>query len=510
MSSSDVQYEKSLRPAAAARGSGTHSEAPLADIVAMRRAVVSSMILADVAAIIVAFLLAVVLADTARFTLIGEGFDATEFLVSRASHLATLALLLIGVFAFGGLYGRGGWELEEVRRIVMAVALVALLDASLQYIQKDHTSRLWFVSAWPLAAVTIIGFRMALRSLRSVDRAMTSNVLLIGRGLSTPDFISDARESRSGGVRVLDAVSVAALAGLGPAEIRSRIEGVAANHGLHPTRVELVLAPDIAEGALAQCLVDTLNVMGLPFSVVLNYHGIARRGLRTHRVIGADIVLAEVASTEGHPAEQALKRLIDVVASLLLLVLLAPLMLAIAALLKREGGPVLFSQLRVGYRGRRFNCLKFRTMLPDAEARLALVLATDPAAQREWAEFQKLANDPRITRIGQLLRRTSLDELPQLINVLRGEMSLVGPRPIVAPEVPGYDADHAYFQSADGAYYCSFKPGITGLWQVSGRASTSHDERIRLDAWYARNWSVWLDVVILLKTFRAVIARTGA
>ncbi|MBK0398737.1 exopolysaccharide biosynthesis polyprenyl glycosylphosphotransferase [Limibaculum sp. M0105] len=476
----------------------------------MRRTVVSMMILADLVALTISFALAAVLTQVVSLELGTEAFDAIGFMVDRAPHLCTLSLLLVGVFAFGGLYGRGGWELEEVRRIVLAVALIALFDASLQYLQKDHSSRLWFAFAWPLAAMMIIGSRMVLRSVKSVEQAMASHVLLIGQGVREADFVNDARESRSGAVSVLDCAPVTWLSRLGPDEIRARIRWVGAVNRIHASRVELVLAPDVAESADAQHLVDTLNMMGHPFSVVLNYHGIARRGLRTHGVIGADIVLAEVASSDGRPFERMFKRSIDLLSSVLLLALLSPLLVGISILLLLEGGPVLFRQTRVGYRGKRFSCLKFRTMLRDAERRLEHVLATDPAAAKEWAMYQKLSDDPRITRLGHMLRTTSLDELPQLINVLKGDMSLVGPRPIVAPEVPGYEADHAYLKSADAAYYCSFKPGITGLWQVSGRAHTSHDERIRLDAWYVRNWSVWLDLVILLKTFRAVIARTGA
>ena len=149
-------------------------------------------------------------------------------------------------------------------------------------------------------------------------------------------------------------------------------------------------------------------------------------------------------------------------------------------------------------------------MRPDAEEQLSNLLATNPAAREEWKRHQKLARDPRVTRLGTFLRVTSLDELPQLLCVLMGHMSVVGPRPIVAPEVSGYENDHAYCEGADFAHYASCKPGITGLWQVSGRAKTTYHERVRLDRWYYRNWSNWLDVMIILKTVRAVLSRTGS
>jgi undecaprenyl-phosphate galactose phosphotransferase len=146
--------------------------------------------------------------------------------------------------------------------------------------------------------------------------------------------------------------------------------------------------------------------------------------------------------------------------------------------------------------------MKFRTMHVDADALLADILARDPAAASEWEASQKLKDDPRITPIGQVLRRTSLDELPQLINVLRGEMSLVGPRPIVAAEVRFYGRHIADYYQA--------RPGITGLWQVSGRSDTSYPRRVELDVWYVRNWVLWHDIAILLKTVPAVLFRRGA
>jgi undecaprenyl-phosphate galactose phosphotransferase len=141
-------------------------------------------------------------------------------------------------------------------------------------------------------------------------------------------------------------------------------------------------------------------------------------------------------------------------------------------------------------------------MVTDADRVLDQVLATDPAAAAEWAATQKLNDDPRITRFGRFLRRSSLDELPQLFNVLRGEMSLVGPRPIVQAEVGRY--------AEDIEYYYETKPGLTGLWQVSGRSDTSYERRVRLDVWYVRNWTLWHDIAILLKTIPAVFLQRGA
>ncbi len=203
-----------------------------------------------------------------------------------------------------------------------------------------------------------------------------------------------------------------------------------------------------------------------------------------------------------------LKRVVDVIAALTLIVVTAPVLLVTVLIIACDG-PVLFAQTRVGLGDTRFRCFKFRTMYVDAEARLAELIAADPVARRNWETHQKLPHDPRITPFGRVLRRSSLDELPQLINVLRGEMSLVGPRPIIAPEISGYDADADYHRSSAFAEYARCQPGITGLWQVSGRHRTTHAERRRLDQVYARRRSLWLDAYILVLTVGVVLSMSG-
>ncbi|MDX1981797.1 MAG: undecaprenyl-phosphate galactose phosphotransferase WbaP [Bryobacteraceae bacterium] len=198
-----------------------------------------------------------------------------------------------------------------------------------------------------------------------------------------------------------------------------------------------------------------------------------------------------------------LKRMLDLTLVLVAAPLVAPLSLLLALVVKLTSkGPAFFGQRRIGRQGRDFKAWKFRTMVTNGDEVLAKHLAADPVAREEWERTRKLRNDPRVTRIGRLLRRTSLDELPQLWNVLRGEMSLVGPRPIVAAEVPLYG-------NAFGLYKL-MPAGLTGLWQVSGRNDTTYEERVTLDSFYARNWSVWLDLYILSRTIGAVLGRNGA
>lgn len=196
-------------------------------------------------------------------------------------------------------------------------------------------------------------------------------------------------------------------------------------------------------------------------------------------------------------------RVLDIVLAGSMLLLLTPLMLLVALLIWMEdGGWPLFGHRRIGRGGVSFACLKFRSMVPDAEARLERLLATSPEARLEWQTDHKLREDPRITRLGGFLRRSSIDELPQLINVLRGEMSIVGPRPIVEGEVRRYG--HGF------KHYCRVRPGITGLWQVSGRNNLSYRRRVALDRLYVRNRSFNRDVAIMAMTLPAVLTRNGS
>jgi Undecaprenyl-phosphate galactose phosphotransferase WbaP len=197
------------------------------------------------------------------------------------------------------------------------------------------------------------------------------------------------------------------------------------------------------------------------------------------------------------------KRVMDVVLALGGGALILPLFAAIAMLLKLSSkGPVFYSQARVGEGGATFQAWKFRTMVQHADDLLEQCLQTDPALRAEWSAQHKLRNDPRVTLIGRFLRQTSLDELPQIWNVIRGEMSMVGPRPIVADEVVRYGEEFDLYQKV--------MPGITGQWQVSGRSDTSYERRVAMDVHYVRNWSVWLDVYLLFRTVGVVLRKKGA
>lgn len=198
-----------------------------------------------------------------------------------------------------------------------------------------------------------------------------------------------------------------------------------------------------------------------------------------------------------------LSRLIDIVGATLILIVALPFLVILAVVLKLDSpGPLFFVQRRLGLGGREFHCIKFRTMCRDADAALQLHLLSSSTARAEWARDHKLRDDPRITRLGGVVRKLSLDEFPQLINIIRGDMSLVGPRPIVRSEVARYGR---YFEE-----YCRVRPGLTGLWQVSGRNDVTYRRRVSIDCFYVRNKSVVFDMKILLRTVPVVLGAKGS
>ena len=198
------------------------------------------------------------------------------------------------------------------------------------------------------------------------------------------------------------------------------------------------------------------------------------------------------------------KTAFDYILTLVGAVFISPLLVYIAYRIKKEDpGPVFFAHTRIGKDGKPFPCYKFRSMVVNSQEMLQKYLAENPAAREEWERDFKLKDDPRVTPIGKFLRSTSLDELPQIFNVLRGEMSLVGPRPVIQEELDKYYGETAKL-------YCTVKPGITGLWQVSGRSDIGYDERVALDAKYIKYRSMWGDIVILWKTIGVVLMKKGA
>jgi undecaprenyl-phosphate galactose phosphotransferase len=297
-----------------------------------------------------------------------------------------------------------------------------------------------------------------------------------------------------------------------PAKSGTRIEGVKVHRGVDRAArylnradiTDVVIAMPGAGRERLQGLINSLQHKARRVMFVPDVFGMAVLGTKLQHFFEEQAFALEVQNNLSRPLNYWTKRLFDYAASLcILLVLAVPLALLALAVRLTSPGPALYGHRRVGRNSREFRCLKFRTMYADADRRLSDILASDPEAKEEWETHRKITNDPRVTPVGRFLRKTSLDELPQLFNVLKGDMSLVGPRPVMQDEI-----EQHYKEMAELCF--SVMPGITGLWQVSGRSDTSYDYRIALDAWYVRNWNLWQDVVILFKTVRAVFRAAGA
>lgn len=252
-------------------------------------------------------------------------------------------------------------------------------------------------------------------------------------------------------------------------------------------------------------IVRILYEQDIPYSsltIAPSLGGVPMIGIGVSHVFRHDVLMLTVQNNLSNFIPRVTKRAFDLLMAPLILLALSPLLLIVALLVRATGKNIFYGHQRIGLNGRMFPCYKFRSMVNNSKEVLDELLANDPQARAEWEKDFKLKKDPRITRIGQIIRKTSIDELPQLWNVIRGDMSLVGPRPVVADELERYEDKQDLYHMV--------RPGITGLWQISGRNDVTYEERVSLDSWYSRNWSLWYDLVILSKTAGVVLKRSGA
>lgn len=401
---------------------------------------------------------------------------------------------MLGFFAARGQYTSRVPFWTQLGDVVMGCAIALACDTFLAIAVYNSPVEVEGLLRWIFFCPCLVLLRAGVRELLNVAGLWTINTLVI----AGPGVYAQARAAllsdRAMGYQLVGAIELGEAAALRDDELLELMndrgaEFVVVGVGTGNTTGERTIIAALRRARRSLALIPAME--GLP--VV---------GLRQHHFFSHDVVMLVSRNNLARPFSRILKAAFDHVLAMVLLILLAPLLLALSVMVRLDGGPAFYRHRRIGAGGRNFDCIKFRTMLLDSDRVLRRVLDDDPAAAEEWAATHKLRDDPRVTRLGQFLRRSSLDELPQLLNVLRGEMSLVGPRPIVQAEVARY-AD-------DIDYYYETKPGLTGLWQVSGRSDTSYASRVRLDVWYVRNWTLWHDIAILLKTIPAVFMQRGA
>lgn len=264
----------------------------------------------------------------------------------------------------------------------------------------------------------------------------------------------------------------------------------------------IITAPGMPKSML-QNLITSIQPYVRNIGYVPDLIGTPMSSVEVDTLFSEKIMLMKIRNNLARRHNRIIKRVFDLVFTISGGLVISPILLILAVMVGISNkGSVIFAHQRVGKHGKPFPCYKFQTMVPDAQERLEEYLKNNPEARKEWEESFKLTNDPRVTKLGAFMRKTSLDELPQLWNVIKGDMSLVGPRPIVKKEVPKYGVNIRE--------YYMVTPGITGMWQASGRSDTTYAERVAMDTWYVRNWSVWIDLVYLFKTVKAVFFGKGA
>ncbi|HEY4088025.1 MAG TPA: undecaprenyl-phosphate galactose phosphotransferase WbaP [Bryobacteraceae bacterium] len=453
-----------------------------------RLATHASILGADIAGFWTAFIAAVAI----RHALGGQ------FLLADYARFSPLLLGFILVYAAMGLYpGVGLHPVRELRGIFYANSVVYLAVMAGTFLSKTSIlfSRLAFTGAWALSILLVILFRNIVRAGLARKRWWGIPVVVFGGGRV--------------GRRVVDLLGTQPSLGL-------KVAAVLDDDPATDSLGSLALAPLMADqyglsyaivampGVGTARLHDILRRYAHRFRHFLVIPNIADLGILwvSTRDLGGVLGL-EMSQNLLHGAPRMAKRMVDIFLAVAAAVVLAPVLIGVAALVRLTSrGPAFFSQPRIGKDRRVFRAWKFRTMMRDADGLLEDYFERNPARRLEWRVNRKLRDDPRLTPVGHFLRQLSLDELPQLWNVFRGQMSLVGPRPIAADELVRY---------GEGIeLYTRVLPGITGLWQVSGRNDTTYDERVRLDEYYVRNWSVWMDLWILGRTLRCVITRRGA
>ena len=451
------------------------------------------VLLADVTALLLAAMVALGVPHLMR----QFGLQPPQLLVAPPSDRAEIyvagfsALLFCAIL---GHYTRRKLFWAETRDILVVSFLTLLIACLADVVFHDSPQKRLVLGIWVLFAPAAVFARMGAKYLLARFNLWQRYIILIGDAARLAEARDALHSDNSLGYRVVVMFDQTTLdERLEPGVFRSLLRAYRATR--------LVLAIDTGS-AVGQRVARAVLRDRVPFSLVPRTAGLPVLGFERVAFFSNSTVLLNYRNNLANPFARAIKMCLDLFLSIILLAVLGLPMLLIAALIRRDGGTALFRHERVGAAGRRFHCLKFRTMVVNADQVLHELLANDPRAAAEWREQQKLSHDPRITPLGRLLRQTSLDELPQLLNVLRLEMSLVGPRPIVRQEVPKYGE-----RIAD---YVETRPGLTGLWQVSGRSDTSYDQRVELDSWYVRNWTAWHDIVIMFKTVPAVLVRKGA
>jgi undecaprenyl-phosphate galactose phosphotransferase len=476
-----------------------------------RRFEKSLLICTDIISMAMTFAIAVMLtAPLRRAAVFSQSAWAQVFDSVHPQIYLFLVVLSVGVFWGNGHYSKRKPFANEVKDVLKVTLAVAALDVVLLFLSKSQFSRANILVNWTLASPLLIAMRwITKRSLMAVG-GWIRPMVIIGWGENAVETALAFKDEPLMGLR-LTAFLVPAGENRPAHEIKDKYGNLipSITLGKDPTHTIQQLGDPHVIFALEQGGIETYQDMILHLSrrkndiqLVPALRGLPLYGMEANHLFAHEVLILTMRNNLARRLPSLIKRCFDVVVSASVLAVASPLFLYIAFRVSQSGRPIFFGHTRVGQHAKPFKCYKFRTMAPNADQLLAELLARDPEARAEWERDFKLKNDPRITPIGRFLRKTSLDEIPQLWNVLKGDMSLVGPRPVVTAELERYGTQVDYYLEA--------KPGISGLWQISGRNDVSYDTRVYLDAWYVKNWSLFNDIVILLRTVKVIFRKDGA
>jgi Undecaprenyl-phosphate galactose phosphotransferase WbaP len=401
-----------------------------------------------------------------------------------------------------GLYpGFGLAAVHEMQKVLYVVSLASVFLGVFLFLQQLGMaySRLIFIMTWFVSALFMMLGRFGLRNRLSRYKWWGIPMVVVGKPGNAEPVIQQLIQNRRLGFRPVyyydpDFQQTEPIVGVPVIKTKEALTHIVAD-----SSIQHVVFTDPVDDMMSfnfQWMRDVFpNIL-----FVLNTAPFGSLWVRTVDLHGTLAI-----ETNYHllnKRETVIKRILDMLLTILMLLISWPIFLILAVLVRIDSnGPILYTQKRLGQGGKTFDSFKFRTMYDNAEAKLQDLLANDHEARREYEEYHKLANDPRVTRVGKILRRYSLDELPQLINVVKGDMNLIGPRSYLPREMPAM-GDYANI-------ILKVKPGITGWWQVMGRNATSFKERLRLDEYYISNWSIWLDIYIMIKTVWVLITGQG-
>lgn len=450
--------------------------------------------------------LAIVCAEEAAFQLRNYVMENTSLHISWLNFWVVFPSLHLIFLNIEQLYNRRTqfWQIIQKLFVTSCYAVTSIII--LLYIAQiaASTSRLFIALFWVLSFLFLTIFRYITKKVLEKYQILQVPVLIIGAGKTAELLVQGIKDDAGMGYVITglledNKVEEGILQNYPVLGKFSEAEAVIQKYNINHV---FIAAPGLEQEKLTK-LIYKVQPLVKNMCVIPNLIGVPMGGIEAESLFNEKLMLLRLKNNLARPINRWLKTVFDYALTITGTLAISPILLIIAAWIYKDSpGPIIFKHKRIGKGGKEFNCYKFRSMCVDAKERLEQLLQTDPAAKAEWEKDFKLKNDPRITKSGAFLRKTSLDELPQIFNVLKGEMSLVGPRPIIKDEMVRY-----------GEYindYLMVKPGITGMWQVSGRSDIDYAERVLLDSWYTRNWSIWLDITLLYKTFKVVLLRKGA